>query len=448
LAKVCIFENVTLKRMNWKIWEVRNWSGLNQKYEHDPEALFLNKRHILFSRITFAGTFMGLFHALEDIPEGQWILSGMDFIMTLLIFSAYLINESGRHRKAKIFLLAFLNLFFFIYAQITPRELGIYLFYFPWVAVAALVFDNRERNYRNAFIVLSVALILLLFLTDFSLLSRWRVSGVETRVPFVINLLTSLVVTAVFIFMMISINDTTEQRLIDQTHQIQKKNLELQKTNEEMDRFVYITSHDLKAPLQSLRGLTQLAHTQDRPTEYLNLIDSQLVKMETFIQELLGYSRNARTSLQPEPVDIRKAVDEVINGLRYAKSAYDITFETFVRVKQPVPLDRMRLMIVLNNLIANSVQYRKPGGANWVKVMVNPTENGIQIMVADNGIGIREDQRPHIFKMFYKGNVESDKSGLGLYIVKETAEKMGGTVQLSSSENEGACFRVELPVQP
>lgn len=432
--------------MNWRLWDVRNWSGLNRKYEHDPEALFLNKRHILFSRITFVGTFMGLFHALEDIPEGQWVLSGMDFVMTLLIFSAYLINESGRHREAKIFLLTFLNIFFFIYAQITPRELGIYVFYFPWVAVAALVFETRERRYRNGSILLSVALILLLFVTDFSLLSRWRITDVETRVPFIINLLTSLTVTAVFIFMMISINDSTEQRLIEQAHQIQQKNLELQKTNEEMDRFVYITSHDLKAPIQSLRGLTELAHTQDRPTEYLNLIESQLGKMESFIHELLGYSRNARTSLQPELVDVRKAVEEVITGLRYAKSAHDIEFSVHVRVKQPVPIDRMRLMIVLNNLITNSVQYRKPGGTNWVKVMVNTTETGLQILVADNGIGIREDQRPHIFKMFYKGNVESDKSGLGLFIVKETAEKMGGTVQLSSTENEGACFRVELPL--
>jgi len=432
--------------MTWRIWEVRNWSGLNRKYEHDPEALFLNKRHILFSRITFVGTIMGLIHALEDIPEGQWMLTGMDIIMALLIFSAYLINESGRHREAKIFLLSFLNVFFFIYAQITPPELGIYVFYFPWVAIAALVFDNKERNYRNLFILLSLVLILVLFISDFSLLSRWRVSTMETRIPFIINLVTSLAVTAVFIFMMISINDTTEQRLIDQTHQVQQKNLELQKTNEEMDRFVYITSHDLKAPLQSLRGLTQLAHTEDKPTEYLNLIESQLIKTEAFIQELLGYSRNARTNLQTELVDIRKAAEEVVSSLRYAKNANQVEFEIIVRVKQAVPIDRMRLMIVLTNLVTNSVQYRKPNGTTRVKIMVNPIEKGIQILVADNGIGIREEQRPHIFEMFYKGNAGSEKSGLGLFIVKETAEKMGGSVQLSSSENEGTCFRVELPV--
>ena len=58
--------------MTWKIWDVRQWSRLNKKYENDPEALFHNKRSILFSRITFVGTFMGLIHALEDIPA--WTL--------------------------------------------------------------------------------------------------------------------------------------------------------------------------------------------------------------------------------------------------------------------------------------------------------------------------------------------------------------------------------------
>jgi signal transduction histidine kinase len=431
--------------MNWRFWEVRHWSRLSKKYEHDPEALFHNKRNILFSRITFAGTFMGLFHALEDIPEGQWLLTGMDFVMTAFIFTAYLINESGRHRQAKIFLLSFLNIFFFVYAQITPKELGVYVFYFPWVAVAALVFENKEKNYRNSFILLSVGLILFLFLTEFSLLGSWRVSSMETQVPFVMNLLTSLIVTATFIFMMISINDSTEQRLIAQSHQIQIKNLELQKTNEEMDRFVYITSNDLKAPLQSLLGLTKLA--RNGPSgEYLDRIDDQLVKMNSFIQELLGYSRNQRTALQPEWVDIRKMVDEVISSLRYANGADDIDFQIFVRVRQPVPLDRVRTMIVLTNLLSNSIQYRRRQNPSWIKIMVNPIENGIQILVADNGIGIREEQKAHIFEMFYKGNEESENTGLGLFIVKETAEKMGGTVQLSSSENEGACFRVDLPV--
>ncbi len=431
--------------MNWRFWEARNWSRLSKKYEHDPEALFHNKRSILFSHITFAGTFMGLFHALEDIPEGQWLLTGMDFVMTAFIFTAYLINESGRHRQAKIFLLSFLNLFFFIYAQITPKELGVYVFYFPWVAVAALVFENREKNYRNSFILLSVGLILFLFITKFNLLSQWRVTDMETDVPFVINLVTSLIVTAIFIFMMISINDSTEQRLIAQAQQIRLKNLELQKTNEEMDRFVYITSNDLKAPLQSLLGLTKLARGNSS-AEYLDRIDDQLVKMKSFIQDLLGYSRNQRTALQPELVDIRKVVDDVISSLRYAKGADDIDFQVFIRVRQPVPLDRVRTMIVLTNLLNNSIQYRRRDAASWIKIMVNPADKGIQILVADNGIGIREEQRAHIFEMFYKGNEESENTGLGLFIVKETAEKMGGSVQLSTTENEGACFRVDIPV--
>jgi signal transduction histidine kinase len=388
---------------------------------------------------------MGLFHALEDIPEGQWLLTGMDFVMTAFIFAAYLINESGRHRQAKIFLLSFLNIFFFIYAQITPKELGVYVFYFPWVAVAALVFENKEKNYRNSFILLSVALILFLFVTEFNLLSAWRVSTMETRVPFVINLLTSLIVTAIFIFMMIAINDSTEQRLMAQAQQIQLKNRELQKTNEEMDRFVYITSNDLKAPLQSLLGLTKLARTGPAG-EYLDRIDDQLIKMKSFIQELLGYSRNQRTELHPELVDIRQVVDEVISSLRYAQGADNIDFQVFIRVRQPVALDRVRTMIVLTNLLSNSIQYRRRDAASWIKIMVNPAENGIQILVADNGIGIREEQKAHIFEMFYKGNEESENTGLGLFIVKETAEKMGGSVQLSSSENDGACFRVDLPV--
>lgn len=430
--------------------DIRNWSQLPKRYGQDEDAMYRNKRNILFSQITLVGSIVGILHAVEGMIERNYALPFLDFTMTIFIFTSYLINESGRHLTAKIFLLVFLNIFFFVYSLITPREIGIYLFYFPWVAVAALIFNNDERFWRIFFITLSILLLLVLFVSDFALLSNWRLSGIESARPFVFNIVTSILATAIFIFFMIHISEGSELKLRQLTDEIRKKNVELQRSNEQLDRFVYSASHDIKLPIISIKGLTHLGSIDSNDQNactYFSKIEKQADKLGMFLLEMIEYSRNNKTGLRLEKVNINNLVDEIVEDLSHQENATRIEFRKFVRIDGEITIDRVRFMVILNNLLSNAIKYHNYDLPNpWVKIMISKVDNTIQVMIADNGRGIEDQYKDKIFEMFFRASNSPLGHGLGLFIVKETVEKMKGKIMLSSTEGEGACFRIDLPL--
>src|SRR5688572_22322752 len=111
----------------------RNWSKYSRRYHGDKEALRRYKRVILVSQFTLFGTVAGCLHAIEDLVDGLRFMPMMDSIMAASVFACYLLNENGKHHIARIVLLSFLNLFFFVYSSLAHAELGIYLYYFSWV---------------------------------------------------------------------------------------------------------------------------------------------------------------------------------------------------------------------------------------------------------------------------------------------------------------------------
>jgi signal transduction histidine kinase len=436
--------------MNTWLLDIRNWSQLPKRYGHDEEAMYRNKRNILFSQITLVGSIAGILHAIEGMVDRNFALPFLDFTMTVFIFVSYLINESGRHLTAKIFLLVFLNLFFFFYSLITPREIGIYVFYFPWVAVAALIFNDDERFWRIFFIALSIVLLLVLFISDFGLLSSWRLSNIDAGRPLVFNIVTSILITAIFIFFMIHISEGSEQKLRRLTNEIRQKNAELQRTNEQLDRFVYSASHDIKLPIISIKGLTHLAtiDCEDQKAKtYFSKIERQADKLGMFLLAMIEYTRNNKTGLSVEKVNLSILVDEIIEDLSHLENAHRIEFRKFVRIEGEISIDRVRFMVILNNLLSNAIKYHNYDIENpWVKIMISKVDNTIQVMVADNGHGIKDMYKDKIFEMFFRASNSPLGSGLGLFIVKETVEKMKGKIMLSSTEGEGACFRIDLPL--
>ena len=101
----------------------------------------------------------------------------------------------------------------------------------------------------------------------------------------------------------------------------------------------------------------------------------------------------------------------------------------------------------MNNLSSNAIKYHNLSRSNpWVKVSMNISGNNLNIVVSDNGLGISAERQSKIFDMFYRGTEHSKGSGLGLYIVKETIDKMRGTIRVDSIEGEGTSFSVNLPL--
>lgn len=229
---------------------------------------------------------------------------------------------------------------------------------------------------------------------------------------------------------------------------IVKRNEELIKVNTELDRFVYSASHDLRAPLTSILGLVTLARMdKETPTDsYLKRIEISIHKMDAFIRDIIDFSRNARVEITTEVIDFQKLIEDVVDNLKYLNEGNQIERTITVNGTEPFRTDRKRLAIILNNLISNAFKYYNPENEKpFIIIQVHHTKSHCSITIADNGIGIPAAHLGHIFKMFYRAHEESKGSGLGLYIVKETIDKLNGKIQVQSTVGKGTTFEIQLP---
>lgn len=233
--------------------------------------------------------------------------------------------------------------------------------------------------------------------------------------------------------------------------ELQIKNRELEKINYELDRFVYSASHDLRSPLTSVLGLLYLLREElvdESALHYVKLMEESILKLDNTIRDIVAYSRNNRTDINIEEIDLKSLIHDIGGNLRYLETD-QLHISEVIQIKKARSFvcDRNRLQVVLNNLLANSIRYRHPSRKLKINISTEVEDGYIHIKVSDNGIGIKEHHIDRIFDMFYRSNESSTGSGLGLYIVRETVKKMGGTIKVVSDVNVGTEFLICLPVQ-
>ena len=234
-----------------------------------------------------------------------------------------------------------------------------------------------------------------------------------------------------------------EQKLKDQNH-------ELETTNRELDRFVYSTSHDLSSPLKSILGLINISRLDPDPKhrmDYLGKMEASVRRLEIFIRDVLDYSRVNRLETRREPVNLKELCEEIISQLQLPgqpAAEVDLSGLTFNEFSN----DRLRIRIILNNLISNAWKFRKADSPVPHQIRIRSAKHGtcVRLEVADNGDGIKPEHQSKIFDLFFRGTHKHSGSGLGLYIVKEAVEKLGGSIAMESTYGEGTTFSVKIPI--
>ena len=233
-----------------------------------------------------------------------------------------------------------------------------------------------------------------------------------------------------------------------QMDSIHKQNMELKKINGELDNFVYRVSHDLRAPISSALGIIDLMRVDNEKgkEEYLSLMEKTMRRLDQFIKDILSYSRNSRTDSILEPVDIREIVNDQVESLKnLAEKNVDATIK--ITGCDQMEGDPARLNIILNNLVSNAYRYIDiDKEKSEIEILVGCDEKNLNITVTDNGIGIENVHLDKIFNMFYRGTEHKTGSGLGLYIVKETVDKLDGEIKVFSEPGIGTKFEVTLPL--
>jgi PAS domain S-box-containing protein len=230
---------------------------------------------------------------------------------------------------------------------------------------------------------------------------------------------------------------------------IKQKNL-LEKANAELDRFVYITSHDLKAPLLSIQGLIHLAEISEDKSEVelcMKMMMERIKGLQSFIADVIDYSRNVKVGLVSEEIDLRKMIETIYKDLFFLDNIDNIDFKIDVEDNFKFNSDDKRINVILKNLILNAIKYRDTDQKKpYIIVSAKEDGNHLIISVKDNGVGIDPEIHEKIYDMFFRASEKSSGSGLGLYIVKEMVDKLGGSIELISSPGIGSEFTLHLPV--
>lgn len=242
--------------------------------------------------------------------------------------------------------------------------------------------------------------------------------------------------------------DITERKTSENL--LMEKLDELKKTNAELDRFVYSTSHDLRAPLLSVLGLIDLSREFTDPNSeamsYLDMMRDGIRRSDDTIKQILAYSRNSRMKPVVEPIDVRALIEHHVQDIRHMKEAEHIRFDIDLPEDCLLHSDPMRVRVILQNLITNAVKYQRPDEPSpWVRIRMTRNESGVDISVEDNGEGIPEDRIDAIFEMFQRNSNLSNGSGLGLYMVKEMLSRLNGHVSVTSTLGLGSRFVVTFP---
>lgn len=253
---------------------------------------------------------------------------------------------------------------------------------------------------------------------------------------------------------------------------VEERTSDLHRANQEIQRFAYIVSHDLRSPLVNVMGFTaeldaarkttgsfldklkaehpdlvtpdvQLAVDEDLP-EAIGFIRTSTQKMDRLINAILRLSREGRRTLAPEHLDMNALVGGIADTLhhRAAEAGAEISIEPL----PPIVSDRVAIEQILSNLIENAVKYLSPGRPGLVRVSGREEHGRVVYEVADNGRGIDPKDHERVFDLFRRsGAQDKPGEGIGLAHVRTLAYRLGGIIDVKSELDQGATFRLSLP---
>ncbi len=263
------------------------------------------------------------------------------------------------------------------------------------------------------------------------------------------------------------LNEGLEARVAERTE-------DLMQANQEIQRFAYIVTHDLRAPLVNIMGFTaeldtslkalqayvlnddkplsedqiksaRLAAEEDLP-EAIGFIRSSTRKMDGLINAILKISRDGRRQLKPEEIELTPLVETITASVYHQISESDGTIDLDLRADRLIT-DRLSVEQIISNLVDNAIKYKQPDRPLALKVRSLPEgRHMVRIEVEDNGRGIAEQDHERVFELFRRSG-QQDKSGegIGLAHVRSLARNLGGEISVNSRLGEGSTFVLRLP---
>ena len=235
-------------------------------------------------------------------------------------------------------------------------------------------------------------------------------------------------------------------------HTVEERTQELQQANEELDTFLYQSSHALRRPIAQVKGLIQLARMENGDLNKVEAvyekIDDTSTRMDLMLRKLVMASEINLAKPNPERINFNQVIEESWELLSNTMEVNEVKLDYSVGENIEYEADRRLINIIFNNLLENAILYqsnhRHRDGEVEVKIVNGQSK--VKIDITDNGIGISDAVISEIFDLFSIGTDKTKGYGLGLYIVKKAVDKLNGEITVESKEHEYTQFHLTLPL--
>lgn len=249
-------------------------------------------------------------------------------------------------------------------------------------------------------------------------------------------------------------NKDLDRQVAEKTIDLERVNASLKQVNDELDNFIYKTSHDIRGPLASLKGMCNVALLDVKDPialDYLRKLDTTAERLNTILTRLLIINQINNSKLSVSPIDFEGVVSDVLMLERKKGLPQKLRISKRIDTAAIIHSDKELVRIVLENLIDNAIKFYNDSDRvdSFVEVQIKALEGGaVKVSVIDNGIGISESNPGKLFQMFFRASERSEIGGIGLYIVKTATAKLGGRVGLQTTAEGFTEFYVTFPMYP
>ncbi len=390
----------------------------------------------------------GMIYIFIGLIVGLSLLSILNYLLFFLttIPTVLYLTKKGRYNQAKLIMMVLGTAFMVIKAASLGPGSGMNLSMLI-ILFATFAFYSIE-DYKYILLSLSIIAVSIFFLE----VTNYTYLGIDpstNKYEYEFNYVSTILFSILFFYVILRVNQYNNKKLIRLNHKLSNKNKKLGKINKELDSYVYKASHDMRAPLTSLMGILNLIKIEKDTEKIISLIELQencITKLDNHIHQIINLSKNIKTDLFPEKIDLKEMISEIFDELSFFGNATNTDKRIIINQESDFYSDHYRLKMIFNNLISNSFKYARKEEKNaHIEINVTVSEKSASIIITDNGIGIPEIQQGRIFDMFYRGTTLSNGSGLGLYMVKEIIAKLGGSISVSSEPGRFTSFIFKIP---
>lgn len=227
------------------------------------------------------------------------------------------------------------------------------------------------------------------------------------------------------------------------------RNQELQKAYDELDKFAYSVSHDLRDPLTGVLSAITYALGYDKVKdihELLLLMQGSVLKLDQYIDSLRDYYLLRRGELLLVDIDFHEVATKMNEFYQVSVEKTQIELRVDVDQTTNFRCDQSLIELIIHNLLSNAFKYQNEAEVNqFIHVSIKVSKGFVTLIVKDNGIGIPADAKEEVFKLFYRASTQSQGMGFGLYNVRSALLKIQGAIEIDSELGKGTQFTVHIP---